>query len=55
VTWRRARANRPWPRLLRVYIITEEDPFYLPEFFREFLAELPQDRFEILSIDITPP
>jgi len=43
------------PRPLRVYVITEEDPFYLPEFFREFLAELPRDRFEILSIDITPP
>jgi len=38
-----------------VHIITEEDPFYLPVFFREFLAELPPDRFELLGIDITPP
>ena len=43
------------PRPLRVYVITEEDPFYLPVFFREFLAELPPDRFELLGIDITPP
>ena len=40
---------------LRVYIITEEDPFYLPEFFREFLTQLPRDRVDVLSIDITPP
>src|SRR5262249_32329057 len=38
-----------------LHIITEEDPFYLPVFFREFLAELPRDRFEVLGIDITPP
>jgi methionyl-tRNA formyltransferase len=38
-----------------VHIITEEDPFYRPVFFREFLAELPPDRFELLGIDITPP
>lgn len=43
------------PRPLRVHVITEEDPFYLPVFFREFLAELPPDRFELLGIDITPP
>jgi methionyl-tRNA formyltransferase len=36
-------------------MITEEDPFYLPVFFRQFLAELPRDRFDILGIDITPP
>ena len=43
------------PRPLRVHVITEEDPFYLPVFFREFLAELAPDRFELLGIDITPP
>jgi len=43
------------PCPLRVYVITEEDPFYLPEFFREFLPALPRDRFDILGIDITPP
>jgi methionyl-tRNA formyltransferase len=42
-------------RALRVHIITEEDPFYIPVFFREFLAALPRDRFELLGIDITPP
>jgi methionyl-tRNA formyltransferase len=40
---------------LRIHIITEEDPFYLPVFFREFLARVPWDRIEILGIDITPP
>ena len=40
---------------LRVHIITEEDPFYIPVFFREFLAALPRERFELLGIDITPP
>src|SRR5262249_58315753 len=43
------------PRRLRLHILTEEDPFYPPVFFREFLAELPRDRFEVLGIDITPP
>ena len=42
-------------RLLRLHVITEEDPFYLPVFFREFLDALPPDRFELLGIDITPP
>jgi len=45
----------PRPRPLRLHIITEEDPFYLPVFFREFLTELPRERFEVLGIDITPP
>lgn len=40
---------------LRVHVITEEDPFYLPVFFREFLTQVRQDRFDILGIDITPP
>jgi methionyl-tRNA formyltransferase len=42
-------------RPLRLSVITEEDPFYLPVFFREFFAALPPDRFELLGIDITPP
>jgi len=40
---------------LRVFILTEEDPFYLPVFFREFLAGVPRDRVDVLGIDITPP
>jgi methionyl-tRNA formyltransferase len=40
---------------LRVYLITEEDPFYLPVFFREFLANVPRQRFDLLGLDITPP
>ena len=42
-------------RPLRVHIITEEDPFYLPVFFCEFLGKVPRDRIDILGIDITPP
>jgi methionyl-tRNA formyltransferase len=42
-------------RPLRLHVITEEDPFYLPVFFREFLSALPSDRFELLGIDVTPP
>lgn len=40
---------------LRIHIITEEDPFYLPEFFRQFFAHLPRQRFEVTGVDITPP
>ena len=40
---------------LRVFILTEEDPFYLPVFFREFLAGVPRDRVDVLGIDIKPP
>ena len=39
---------------LRLHIITEEDPFYLPVFFHEFLADLPRERFELVGLDITP-
>ena len=42
-------------RALRIHIVTEEDPFYLPVFFREFLANLPRARFDISGLDITPP
>lgn len=40
---------------LRVHIITEEDPFYLPVFFREFFAYLPREGFVITGVDLTPP
>jgi methionyl-tRNA formyltransferase len=40
---------------LRIHIVTEEDPFYLPVFFREFFAHLPRDRFIVTGVDITPP
>ncbi len=42
-------------RPLRIHIITEEDPFYLPVFFSAFLAALPRERIELTGIDITPP
>jgi methionyl-tRNA formyltransferase len=40
---------------LRIHIITEEDPFYLPVFFREFFAHLSWERFVVTGVDITPP
>lgn len=40
---------------LRLHIITEEDPFYIPVFFREFFAHLPRDGFVVTGVDITPP
>ena len=40
---------------LRIHIITEEDPFYLPVFFRELFAHLSRDRFIVTGVDITPP
>jgi methionyl-tRNA formyltransferase len=40
---------------LRIHIVTEEDPFYLPVFFREFFALLPRDRFIVTGVDVTPP
>lgn len=43
------------PRALRIHIVTEEDPFYLPVFFGEFLAHVPRQRFDISGLDITPP
>ena len=42
------------PRALRIHIVTEEDPFYLPVFFGEFLAHVPRQRFDISGLDITP-
>jgi methionyl-tRNA formyltransferase len=40
---------------LRIHIITEEDPFYLPVFFREFFTLLPHDQLIVTGVDITPP
>lgn len=40
---------------LRIHIITEEDPFYLPVFFREFFRHLPKGRFVVTGVDLTPP
>src|SRR2546427_13147185 len=40
---------------LRIHIVTEEDPFYLPVFFREFFTLSPRDRFIVTGVDITPP
>jgi methionyl-tRNA formyltransferase len=40
---------------LRVHIITEDDPFYLPEFFREFFGCRRDDRIVITGVDLTRP
>jgi len=40
---------------LRLHIVTEEEPFYLPVFFREFFANLPQGRLVVTGVDTTPP
>ena len=39
---------------LRIHIITEEDPIYLPEFFRQFFASVARERFVVTGVDITP-
>jgi methionyl-tRNA formyltransferase len=36
-------------------VITSDDPFYLPVFFREFFAHLPRRQVVITGVDITPP
>ena len=41
--------------VLRVHIITEEDPFYIPVFFREFFQHLPSHQILVTGVDITPP
>ena len=40
---------------LRIHILTEEDPFYLPVFFGEFFKHLDGNRFNVTGVDITPP
>src|SRR5262245_53763906 len=40
---------------LRIHMITSEDPFYLPVFFKEFLSGLPKQETTLTGIDITPP
>jgi methionyl-tRNA formyltransferase len=42
-------------RPLRFHIVTSEDPFYLPVFFREFFAHLPRAGVTVTGVDITPP
>lgn len=42
-------------RPLNVHIVTEEDPFYIPEFFQEFLPIYPRDAIHLTGVDITPP
>ncbi len=41
--------------VLRIHMITSEDPFYLPAFFREFFVQVPRDRVRVTGIDVTPP
>jgi len=45
--------TEPIGRPLRVCIVTQEDPFYIPLFFREFLINPPQ--IDLLGIMIQPP
>lgn len=40
---------------IRVHIVTQDDPLYIPYFFREFFRLLPQDKFELTGVDLTPP
>ncbi len=40
---------------LRIHIVTEEDPLYVPVFFREFFAKLPRGPIVVTGVDITPP
>ena len=42
-------------RPLRLHLVTEEDPFYIPIFFRTFFERLPRDRFTVTGLDVTPP
>jgi methionyl-tRNA formyltransferase len=42
-------------RPLRVHVVTSEDPFYLPVFFREFFAHLPRGPVVVTGVDLTPP
>jgi methionyl-tRNA formyltransferase len=44
----------PLGRALRVCIVTQEDPFYIPLFFREFFAR-PSDEYEVVGVMIQPP
>ena len=39
---------------MNIHMITEEDPFYIPVFFREFLDNLPRRRFRLTGVDVTP-
>lgn len=43
------------PAPLRLHVVTEEDPFYIPVFFAELFDRLPRERFTVSGVDITPP
>lgn len=45
----------PIGRPLKVCIVTQEDPFYIPLFFREFLAAPGGEEIDIRGIMIQPP
>lgn len=38
---------------LRVLVITEDDPLYVAEFFRVFLAELPRDEVDLVGMTVS--
>lgn len=42
----------PPSRLLRVLVVTEEDPFYVASFVDVFLAEYPRDEFDLIGFTV---
>ncbi len=42
-------------RPLRILVVTEDDPIYVVQFFRVFLAELPSDEIEFCGVVIDKP
>lgn len=40
---------------MKVHIITQDDPFYIPVFFRHFLDHLPGQHITLTGVDITAP
>jgi methionyl-tRNA formyltransferase len=42
-------------RTLRVHFVTEDDPFYVLQFFEVFFEEYPRDEFEIVGVTIQAP
>ena len=39
---------------MNIHLVADEDPLYVPTFFREFLANLPPRDFRITGVDRTP-
>jgi len=39
---------------MRVLFVTQDDPFFVIQFFDVFLAEYPRDEFELLGVTIAP-